>query len=94
MLEHRVSTSSSIHNREHHAIFGAKFSIARIHSNLLPRPDLIRRVEEASTRELVLRSTRVDLERQHCLLVEFMAWLSLDEDDKDPTHSRRYIVAG
>lgn len=48
MLEHRVSTSSSIHNREHHAILGAKFSIARIHSNLLPRPDLIRRVEEAS----------------------------------------------
>ncbi|MEJ2557004.1 MAG: LuxR C-terminal-related transcriptional regulator [Anaerolineae bacterium] len=80
-------------------LLATKFDIPRIRPDLLPRSQLVERLEEAITRELVLVSTPAGFGKT-TLLASWarsserpVAWLSLDGDDNDPVRFWRYIVA-
>jgi LuxR family maltose regulon positive regulatory protein len=80
-------------------LLATKFDIPRIRPDLLPRSHLVERLEEATTRELVLVSTPAGFGKT-MLLASWarsserpVAWLSLDGDDNDPVRFWRYIVA-
>ena len=93
------STSSEMPNRERDVLLATKIAIPRINSELLSRPQLIRRLEEWMTHELILISTPAGFGKTALLATwarsteRPVAWLSLDEDDNDPARFWRYVVA-
>jgi LuxR family maltose regulon positive regulatory protein len=98
-MKSNTSTSSEMANRERDVLLATKIAIPRISSDLLPRSYLIRRLDEATTRDLVLISTPAGFGKSTLLATwargteRPVAWLSLDGDDNDPVRFWRYVVA-
>ena len=94
-----ISTSSDVHNLERDVLLATKFAIPKIRSVLLPRSHLVSRLEEATTRELVLISTPAGFGKTTLLANWAMhtdktvAWLSVDKDDNDSARFWRYVFA-
>jgi LuxR family transcriptional regulator, maltose regulon positive regulatory protein len=99
MIESHASTTSGTDNSERDVLLATKLAIPRIRSDLLPRFHLIRRLEEATTHELVLVSTPAGFGKTTLLASwgksteKRLAWLSLDRDDNDPMRFWRYAIA-
>src|SRR5262245_27442945 len=99
MTEPRVSFASGTPNSGRDSLLATKLSFPRIRRDLLARPHLLGRLDEAMAHELVLVSTPAGFGKT-TLLAEWArtrewpaAWLSLDDDDNDPTRFWRYLVA-
>src|SRR6266540_229582 len=99
MLEPHNSTSPPTHNHKRDVLLATKIGIPRIRPDLLPRSHLIGRLEEATSRDVVLVSTPAGFGKT-TLLTSWakrtqrpLTWLSLDRDDNDPGRFWRYIVA-
>src|SRR6266545_235609 len=99
MLEPHNSTSPPTHNHKRDVLLATKIGIPRIRPDLLPRSHLIGRLEEATSRDVVLVSTPAGFGKT-TLLASWakrtqrpLTWLSLDRDDNDPGRFWRYIVA-
>lgn len=99
MAELHGSTSSGMQNKPRDVLLSTKFGIPRTQHDILPRSHLIRRLEEATKRKLVLVSTPAGFGKT-TLLASWaqgaeisIAWLSLDGDDNDPARFWRYIIA-
>lgn len=80
-------------------LLSTKVTVPRIRPNLLPRPHLVHRVDEALTHDLTLVCTPAGYGKT-TLLAEWaarssrpVAWLSLDNDDNDPVRFWRYVIA-
>lgn len=99
MPEPHLSTSPGERNRQRDVLLATKIDIPRIRPDLLPRAHLIRRLEEATARELVLVSTPAGFGKTTLLAgwarssEKPVAWLSLDRDENDPARFWRYVVA-
>jgi hypothetical protein len=82
-MKSHPSTSSEMPNRERDVLLATKIAIPRISSELLPRPQLIRRLEESTTHELILVSTPAGFGKTALLATwaqsteRPVAWLSL-----------------
>src|SRR5262245_11057532 len=99
MLEPHNSTSLGKHNQKRDVLLATKIGIPTIRPDLLPRSQLIGRLEEAASRDVVLVSTPAGFGKT-TLLASWakrterpLTWLSLDPDDNDPGRFWRYIVA-
>src|SRR6266511_1146464 len=99
MLEPHNSTSLGTHNETRDVLLATKIGIPTIRPDLLPRSHLIGRLEEATSRDVVLLSTPAGFGKT-TLLASWansterpLTWLSLDPDDNDPERFWRYIVA-
>jgi LuxR family maltose regulon positive regulatory protein len=99
MPEPRNSPSPDKRDQKPDALLATKIGIPRIRTNLLPRPHLIRRLEQATTRELILVSTPAGFGKTTLLAswaketTKPVAWLSLDRDEGDPARFWRYTIA-
>src|SRR5215472_1044286 len=85
--------------RERESVLATKLRIPRIRPDLMTRPRLVERLEEASQHELVLVSAPPGFGKS-TLLADWarstdrpVAWLSLDPDDNDSSRFWRYVVA-
>jgi LuxR family maltose regulon positive regulatory protein len=85
--------------RERDTLLATKLRVPRGRADLLARPGLLRRLEEATDRELLLVSAPPGFGKS-TLLGEWarhsrraVAWLSLDPEDNDPARFWRYVVA-
>jgi len=99
MLEPHNSPSPPQHNQQRDLLLATKIAIPRIRPDLLPRSHLIGRLEEATSRDVVLVSTPAGFGKT-TLLASWakrtqrpLTWLSLDRDDYDPGRFCRYILA-
>src|SRR6266498_5325089 len=99
MLEPHNSPSPPQHNQQRDLLLATKIAIPRIRPDLLPRSHLIGRLEQATSRDVVLVSTPAGFGKT-TLLASWansterpLTWLSLDPDDNDPGRFWRYIVA-
>src|SRR6266540_1670780 len=99
MLEPHNSTSPPQHDLKRDVLLATKIGIPTIRPDLLPRSHLIGRLEEATSRDVVLVSTPAGFGKT-TLLASWakrterpLTWLSLDPDDNDPERFWRYIVA-
>jgi LuxR family maltose regulon positive regulatory protein len=84
--------------QERDALLATKLRVPRSH-DVLVRPRLLERLEEAASRELLLVSAPAGFGKS-TLLAEWargggrlVAWVSLDADDNDPARLWRYLVA-
>ena len=84
---------------ERESLLATKLYMPRMRSDVMARPHLVRRLEEASNRELMLVSAPPGFGKS-TILAEWarstgrpVAWVSLDPDDNDPTRFWRYVVA-
>jgi LuxR family maltose regulon positive regulatory protein len=99
MPEPHLSTSPGERDRQRDVLLATKIDIPKIRPDLLPRAHLIRRLEEATARELVLVSTPAGFGKTTLLAgwarssEKPVAWLSLDRDEDDPARFWRYVVA-
>jgi len=81
-------------------LLATKLQVPQVRGDTLPRPRLIERVEEASTRELLLVSAPAGFGKSTVLAAwarstrRPVAWLSLDPGDNDSSSFWRYVVAG
>src|SRR6266542_2764041 len=99
MLEPHNSTSPPQHDLKRDVLLATKIGIPTIRPDLLPRSHLIGRLEQATSRDVVLVSTPAGFGKT-TLLASWakrterpLTWLSLDPDDNDPERFWRYIVA-
>src|SRR5215472_3392685 len=80
-------------------LLATKLQVPRVRRDTLPRPRLIERVEEASTRELVLVSAPAGFGKSTVLAAwarstqRSVAWLSLDPGDNEASSFWRYVAA-
>jgi ATP/maltotriose-dependent transcriptional regulator MalT len=99
MPEPQNSSSSGQPNQPSAGLLVTKFGLPRLRPGLLPRFHLIDRLEEVTTRELVLVSTPPGFGKTTLLAgwarstERPVAWLSLGRGDNDPVRFWRYIVA-
>ncbi|HZD73349.1 MAG TPA: AAA family ATPase, partial [Actinomycetota bacterium] len=84
--------------RERDALLATKLRVPRSH-DVLVRPRLLERLDEAAGRELLLVSAPAGFGKS-TLLAEWsrgagrpVAWVSLDADDNDPARLWRYLLA-
>jgi LuxR family maltose regulon positive regulatory protein len=80
-------------------LLATKLTVPSVRPDLLPRTDLVRRLDEGSGRSLVLVCAPAGFGKT-TMLAEWasgtsrpVAWVSLDRDDNDPTRFWRYLVA-
>src|SRR6266511_787590 len=99
MLEPHNSTSLGTHNKTSDVLLATKIGIPTIRPDLLPRSHLIGRLEQATSRDVVLIRAPAGFGKT-TLLASWansterpLAWLSLDPDDNDPGRFWRYIIA-
>jgi LuxR family maltose regulon positive regulatory protein len=85
--------------RERDALLATKLRVPRRRPDVLGRPRLLERVEEASALELLLVSAPAGSGKS-TLLAEWargtdrpVSWVSLDPDDNDPVRLWRYVLA-
>jgi LuxR family maltose regulon positive regulatory protein len=85
--------------RERDVLLATKLRVPRRRRDVLVRPRLLDRVEEAAARELLLVSAPAGFGKS-TLLTEWarattrpVGWVSLDADDNDPVRLWRYVVA-
>jgi ATP/maltotriose-dependent transcriptional regulator MalT len=99
MPEPHNLTSPDKQGQKGDVLLATKIGIPRIRAELLPRPHLIRRLEQATARELILVSTPAGFGKTTLLAswakdaTRPVAWLSLDGGDNDPARFWRYTVA-
>src|SRR6266498_1181452 len=99
MLEPHNSISPPTHNHKRDVLLATKIGIPTIRADLLPRSQLLGRLEQAASHDVVLISTPAGFGKT-TLLASWansterpLAWLSLDPDDNDPGRFWRYIIA-
>ena len=85
--------------RERDVLLATKLRVPRSRRDVLVRPRLLDRIEEAAARELLLVSAPAGFGKS-TLLTEWartttrpVGWASLDSDDNDPVRLWRYVVA-
>ena len=86
-----------------HILVATKFSRPTVGENLVPRPRLLKRLEEGLHRRLTVISAPAGYGKSTLALqwltempldvTEHVAWLSLDEGDGDLDHFLRYVLA-
>ena len=86
-----------------HILVATKFSRPTVGENLVPRPRLLKRLEEGLHRRLTVISAPAGYGKSTLVLqwltempldvTEHVAWLSLDEGDGDLDHFLRYVLA-
>src|SRR6266536_2802308 len=87
------------HVRERDILLATKLRVPRSRPDILVRPRLLDRVEEAAARELLLVSAPAGFGKS-TLLAEWaratnrpVGWVSLDSDDNDQVRLWRYLLA-
>jgi ATP/maltotriose-dependent transcriptional regulator MalT len=99
MLEPHNSISPPTHNHKRDVLLATKIGIPTIRADLLPRSQLLGRLEQAASHDVVLISTPAGFGKTTLLaswansIERPLAWLSLDPDDNDPGRFWRYIIA-
>lgn len=99
MIERNTSTPSGMQDKRRDVLLSTKFGIPRLHRDILPRSDLISRLEKATTRALTVVSTPAGFGKTTLLAswaqttASSIAWLSVDGDDNDPVRFWRYLLA-
>src|SRR5262245_47524316 len=86
--------------RARDSLVAAQLRIPHLRADRLARPDLVRRIEAAAERALLLVSAPPGFGKS-TLLADWagrsrrpVAWLSLDPEDNDPARFWRYVAAG
>jgi len=83
-------------------LVATKVTAPRIRPNLVARPDLIRRFEDAVAHDVTLLCTPPGFGKTTLIAAwaaqrerseRSVAWLSLDDDDNDPARFWRYVIA-
>jgi LuxR family transcriptional regulator, maltose regulon positive regulatory protein len=83
----------------HDDLLSTKITVPRARTGLVARPDLARRIDDATSCDLCLMCTppgfgkTTQLATWAATTSRPLAWLALDEDDNDPVRFWRYVVA-
>src|SRR5581483_960337 len=80
-------------------LLATKIAVPSVREDLVARPGLAERIDDATSRDLCLVCSPPGFGKTTLLAAwaasseRPIAWLSLDEDDNDPTRFWRYVIA-